>query len=400
METYRYKALNEKGWTVNGKMAAQDETELHERLKAEGKMLLSASVEENKKRFRKLKSNQVADFSRSLSELLKAGVMIVRALRIIADDESTSPKERELYEEILRLLKNGTPFSDALAAQEDVFPPLFVNMIRSSENTGNMDDITAQMAEYYEKEYRLNQKIKSATFYPKMLGVLIVIVVAIIMGFVIPQFQTLFEQMETLPLSTSLLLAISGFVARRWYLIIFVAAVVYLVIRILSRIPAIALLLARIEVHLPVIGKLKKIIYTARFSRTLSSLYQAGIPIVDCLNVSKTTIGNLYIEKQFDDVITKVRSGNNLSDTISEVDGFIRKLSSSIRIGEETGALDKMLISIANQMDNESEVASQKLVQLLEPVMIVFMAVVVGFIMIAVIQPIYGSYESISNSYQ
>ena len=380
METYRYKALNEKGWTVNGKMAAQDETELHERLKAEGKMLLSASVEENKKRFRKLKSNQVADFSRSLSELLKAGVMIVRALRIIADDESTSPKERELYEEILRLLKNGTPFSDALAAQEDVFPPLFVNMIRSSENTGNMDDITAQMAEYYEKEYRLNQKIKSATFYP--------------------QFQTLFDQMETLPLSTSLLLAISGFVARRWYLIIFVAAVVYLVIRILSRIPAIALLLARIEVHLPVIGKLKKIIYTARFSRTLSSLYQAGIPIVDCLNVSKTTIGNLYIEKQFDDVITKVRSGNNLSDTISEVDGFIRKLSSSIRIGEETGALDKMLISIANQMDNESEVASQKLVQLLEPVMIVFMAVVVGFIMIAVIQPIYGSYESISNSYQ
>ena len=323
METYRYKALNEKGWTVNGKMAAQDETELHERLKAEGKMLLSASVEENKKRFRKLKSNQVADFSRSLSELLKAGVMIVRALRIIADDESTSPKERELYEEILRLLKNGTPFSDALAAQEDVFPPLFVNMIRSSENTGNMDDITAQMAEYYEKEYRLNQKIKSATFYPKMLGVLIVIVVAIIMGFVIPQFQTLFDQMETLPLSTSLLLAISGFVARRWYLIIFVAAVVYLVIRILSRIPAIALLLARIEVHLPVIGKLKKIIYTARFSRTLSSLYQAGIPIVDCLNVSKTTIGNLYIEKQFDDVITKVRSGNNLSDTISEVDGFI-----------------------------------------------------------------------------
>ena len=400
METYRYKALNEKGWTVNGKMAAQDETELHERLKAEGKMLLSASVEENKKRFRKLKSNQVADFSRSLSELLKAGVMIVRALRIIADDESTSPKERELYEEILRLLKNGTPFSDALAAQEDVFPPLFVNMIRSSENTGNMDDITAQMAEYYEKEYRLNQKIKSATFYPKMLGVLIVIVVAIIMGFVIPQFQTLFDQMETLPLSTSLLLAISGFVARRWYLIIFVAAVVYLVIRILSRIPAIALLLARIEVHLPVIGKLKKIIYTARFSRTLSSLYQAGIPIVDCLNVSKTTIGNLYIEKQFDDVITKVRSGNNLSDTISEVDGFIKKLSSSIRIGEETGALDKMLISIANQMDNESEVASQKLVQLLEPVMIVFMAVVVGFIMIAVIQPIYGSYESISNSYQ
>ena len=400
METYRYKALNEKGWTVNGKMAAQDEKELHERLKAEGKMLLSDSAEENKKRFRKLKSNQVADFSRSLSELLKAGVMIVRALRIIADDESTSPKERELYEEILRLLKNGTPFSDALAAQEDVFPPLFVNMIRSSENTGNMDDITEQMAEYYEKEYRLNQKIKSATFYPKMLGVLIVIFVAIIMGFVIPQFQTLFDQMETLPLSTSLLLAISGFVARRWYLIIFVAAVVYLVIRILSRIPAIALLLARIEVHLPVIGKLKKIIYTARFSRTLSSLYQAGIPIVDCLNVSKTTIGNLYIEKQFDDVITKVRSGNNLSDTISEVDGFIKKLYSSIRIGEETGALDKMLISIAKQMDNESEVASQKLVQLLEPVMIVFMAVVVGFIMIAVIQPIYGSYESISNSYQ
>ncbi len=400
MENYRFKAQDENGRIIKGRMAARDETELHERLKADGKMLLSATADEEKKRFKKLKSNQVADFSRNLSELLKAGVMIVRALQIIAEDEGTTPKEKELYDEILRLLKNGTPFSDALAAQEDVFPPLFVNMVRSSENTGNMDEITGQMAEYYDKEYKLNQKIKSAMFYPKLLCVMIVVVLAIIMGYVIPQFQTLFEQMDELPLPTTILLAISDFVASRWYLIIFFAAVIYMSFRIISRIPGVAMLLARIEVHLPVIGKLKKIIYTARFARTLSSLYTAGIPIVDCIQVAKSTVGNIYIEKQFDEVITKVRSGNNLSDSVAEVDGFIKKLASSIRIGEETGSLDSMLISVANNLDNESDVASQRLVALLEPVMIIIMAVIVGFIMISVIMPIYGSYESISNSYQ
>ena len=218
------------------------------------------------------------------------------------------------------------------------------------------------------------------------------------MGFVIPQFKTLFDQMESLPVSTTILLAISNFVKNRWYVIIFVAFVLYMAIRILKTFPAIRMLFARLELHAPVFGKLKKVIYTARFSRTLSSLYSAGIPIVTCLTIAKTTIGNAYIEKQFDDMIANVRSGATLSEGIGKIDGFVKKLSSTIGVGEETGALDSMLTSIADQMDYDSEMATQRLVALLEPAMIVIMAVVVGFVIISVITPIYGSYQAISNS--
>ena len=155
----------------------------------------------------------------------------------------------------------------------------------------------------------------------------------------------------------------------------------------------------KLELHLPIIGKLRKVIYTARFARTLSSLYSAGVSIMSCLQIAKDTIGNTYIESQFEKVIADVRNGNNLSDAISKVDGFTKKLSSSVSVGEETGTLDHMLLSVAKQMEFDSDMALNKLVSYLEPVMIVVMAVVVGFIMIAVIQPIYGSYQNIMNSY-
>ena len=145
------------------------------------------------------------------------------------------------------------------------------------------------------------------------------------------------------------------------------------------------------------LGKLRKIVYTARFSRTLASMYSAGIPIITCLQIAKTTIGNSYIESQFDDMIAKIRSGMSLSDALGEIDGFVKKLPSSVAVGEETGALDSMMRSIADQMDYDSEIAIEQMVALIEPVMIVTMAVIVGFIMIAVITPIYSSYQSIAN---
>ena len=168
--------------------------------------------------------------------------------------------------------------------------------------------------------------------------------------------------------------------------------------KIIFSVPAIRFWIDRIEIHLPKIGKLRRIIYTARFARTLSSLYSAGIPIITCLQIAKTTVGNLYIESQFDDMIAKVRGGENLSDGIDSIDGFVKKLTSSVSVGEETGELDSMLISIADQMDYDAEIVTEKLVAMIEPVMIVIMAVIVGFIMIAIIQPIYGSYQSIADT--
>lgn len=397
METFRYKARDEKGKIVSGLMQANDKVDLHEKLKTENKLLIEAKLNSRARSGKRMKEDRISDFARNLSKLLGAGVSLVRTMSIISEDESIKENERKIYKDILKQIRAGTPFSDALANEGDTFPVLFINMMRSAEQSGSMDKTAQNMADYYSKEYRLNQKISSSMVYPKILCVLIVLVVTVIMGFVIPQFSSLFATMEKLPLATTILLGISNFVAQKWYVLLFYAMLIYVAWVVIGNIPKVSLWKAKLEIHLPKIGKLRKIVYTARFARTLSSLYSAGMPIVACLNIAKTTIGNAYIEKQFDDVITKIRAGGNLSEAIEEIDGFVKKLPSSIMVGEETGQLDSMLVSIADQMDYDSEIAIEKLVAMIEPLMIAVMAIVVGFIMIAVITPIYSSYQSISN---
>lgn len=399
MVYYKYKAQDENGKIVSGTMQANDEFDLHERLKQENKFLVDAKQQIENKNIRRLKSNVISEFARNIGELVGAGVSLVKALRIISEDESIKPKEREIYVAVLKQVRSGIALSDALLEQGDAFPPLFINMLKSAETSGNLDKIALQMAAHYDKEYRLNQKVKSSMTYPKILCVMIVIVVAIIMGYVIPQFQDLFSQMETLPASTTVLLGISNFVKNKWYVLLLAAVVIYMMVKLFSAIPAIRYGRDKLELKLPVIGKLKRVIYTARFARTLSSLYSAGISIINCLQIARNTIGNSYIERQFDKVIADIRAGGNLSEAIAGVDGFTKKLSASILVGEETGSLDTMLVSVANQMEYDSEIALNKLVSYLEPVMIVIMAVIVGFIIISVIQPIYGSYQSMANSY-
>ncbi|MBQ6231613.1 MAG: type II secretion system F family protein [Eubacterium sp.] len=399
MATYKYKAKDEEGRISSGEMMAADENELHEKLKLDKMLLMDAREKvESKRRTKKMKYDRLSDFSRSLAKLLSAGVTLVRALRIIADDESIPEKEREIYNDVLKQVRAGMTLSDALEEQGDTFPPLFINMIRSSETGGNMDTTCMNMADYYSKEHRMRQKISSSMTYPKILGVLIVLVLIVIMGFVLPQFDSLFSQMDSLPLATRVLMGISDFVAHKWYLIIFFGVIIIMVLKIIFSFPKVKLWKDKMELRIPKIGKLRKIIYTARFARTLASLYSAGISIISCLQIAKSTIGNSYIESQFDDLIAHIRSGGTLSDGIDHIDGFVKKLPSSVNVGEETGALDHMLVSIADQMDYDSEIATEKMVAMIEPLMIVVMAVMVGFILIAIIQPIYGSYQAIADT--
>lgn len=400
MAFYRYTAKDESGKMVNGSLQAQDEQDLHAKLKEEKVYLISSKEIIEKKYIKRFKSNVIAEFSRNIGELLGAGVTLVKALRIVSEDESIIPKYRDVYTSILKQVRSGMALSDAIATQGDAFPPLFINMIRSAEASGNMDVVALQMADHYDKEYRLNQKVKSSMTYPKILAVMIVIVVIILMGWVIPQFHDLFDKMDKLPMSTTALLGISNFIIHKWYVLVIGAIILYIIFKVLFSIPSVRLGKDKMKLHMPIFGKLNKVIYTARFARTMSSLYSAGISIINCLTIARNTIGNSYIESQFDKLIADVRAGENLSVAIDQVDGFTKKLSSSIMVGEETGALDSMLVSIANQMEYDSELALGKMVAFLEPAMIVVMAVIVGFIIISIIQPIYGSYESISNSVQ
>nr|MCR5100938.1 type II secretion system F family protein [Butyrivibrio sp.] len=217
-------------------------------------------------------------------------------------------------------------------------------------------------------------------------------------GYVIPQFEDLFSQMETLPLPTVVMLAITDFVTTRWYVLIAIVIVLWLIFRFALKINKVKFYYDKLKVHIPVFGPLLKTIYTARFARTLSSLYSSGISIITALEIARDTIRNDYIESQFAGVIDSVKAGEPMSTSLEQIDGFVKKLAASIKVGEETGQLDSMLISIADNLDFEAEQATQRMVTFLEPVIIVIMAVIVGFIMLSVIVPVYSSYNTIGGS--
>lgn len=397
MKKYRYLAKTAEGKRVSGQLMANDETDLQNKLKNDDKYLESFKTVENKKSVHRLKAEELSEFSRNLSKMTASGMTLTRALKIISEDETVKPRVREVYRAVLKSVYTGNSLSEALAEQGSAFPALFINMYKSAECSGDMSKTAEQLAVYYEKEYRLRKKIQSTLLYPKILCVLIIAVLFVIMGYVIPQFKALFDQMDRLPVPTAILLSISDFVINRWYFIILCIIAIIIIIKLLSSVPGIRRWFDKLKVAFPVTGKQMKIVYTARFARTLSSLYNAGLPILSCLTIAKETIDNSYIEGQFEQVIADIKGGSSLSEAISRVDGFTSKLQGAVLVGEETGGLNSMLDSIADQLEYDSEIAIGRIVAFIEPVMIVIMALVVGFIMISVIQPIYGSYEQIVN---
>ena len=394
MPDYRYTANNKNGKQIKGKINAADEREIKKLLHDKGLSLLYYEEVAKQIALKPLKKSQLSDFCRQMGELIKSGISILRALEIQGADESITPYEKELYMRLRDRVIQGIALSSAMEELYPAFPPLLVNMYRAAESSGNLDSTSLRLAVQYQKENELESEAKNALTYPKILAFLIVGVVGVIFGFIMPQFEELFSEMPVLPGPTRFLLGISDLVTNYWYLLLAFAILIWIFGGIVSRIPSVRLQIDKFKVKGP-LGKLQKVIYSARFARTMSSLYSAGIPIDQCLAIARQTIGNSYIELQFNDVIKAVQAGGLLSDALDEVDGFVTKLSSVVRVGEETGSLDSMLVSAADNLDFASEQALQRMVKYVEPVMIVIMALIVGFIMIGVILPIYQSYSTI-----
>mgnify|MGYP002853749056 CR=1 FL=1 len=394
MPEYKVIAQNESGRQVKSRVNASDEREIQKKLHEKNLTLITYEEIEKEVALKPLKKSQLSDFCRQIGELVSSGISILRALEIEAADESITPYEKSLYIRLRDRIVQGIALSSAMNELTPAFPPLLINMFRAAESSGNLDSTALRLAEQFRKENELEAAAKNALTYPKILAVLIVAVVGIIFGFIMPQFEELFAEIPVLPLSTRILLGISDFVAAYWYVLIIAAFLIWLFGGIVTRVPSVKLLVDQFKVKGPM-GKLQKVIYSARFARTMSSLYSAGIPIDQCLAIARQTIGNTYIETQFDEVIRRVQAGGLLSDALDDVDGFVSKLSSVVRVGEETGSLDSMLTSAADNLDFASEQALLRMVKYVEPVMIVVMAIIVGFIMIGVIVPIYQSYSTI-----
>ena len=393
MPLYKYNAVALDGSKKRGSMEIANADQLASVLK-EGNLFLTECKEVTQKQASvKLKTIEIADFCRQLAAMLSSGITLIRAMMILQQRDA-KPHIKKVYTLVIEDLQRGATLSEAMALRGRTFPELLINMIRAGENTGRLDVTAQKMAETYDKEHRLNSKIKSATVYPIILVVLIIGVILIIFTFVLPEFMGMFEGME-LPLPTRIVMGISDFLVSNGIFLAVGVVIAILILIAVFRQPGPRKALDRIKLKLPKIGKLLTTIYTGRFARTLSSLYVSGIPMIQALSIARTTIGNKYIESQFTNVIERLGNGSSLSQALAEVDGFEPKLRSTILIGEESGRLEQMLESIADQFDYDSEMASQRMVALIEPVLIVVMAVIVATVIISVMMPVYQMYNEV-----
>lgn len=375
-------------------MQAQGERELHGLLLEQGLYLIRSEEIRERRRGYSLKIKELEEYSRSLGTMLHSGIPLVKALTILSQEEGINPRAEKVYQGVLTQVRRGLPLSAAME-QQNAFPPLMIFMFQAAEASGRLEQTAQKLAEHYSREYKLEGKVKNALIYPRILAVLLTGVTAFLIGAVLPQFEALFQLMEQLPLSTRILYGISYGITDYWYLVISGAVLIWLGWKMAAKIQAIRRFFDQRKLAVPMVGTLRKTIYTARFARSLSSLYSAGLPMVTALQIAKKTIGNTYLEGQLDEMIAKIKNGISLSEALGQADGFRKKLAFSVQVGEEAGSLDTMLLSVADGLEYDAEIAMNQMAAYLEPVMICVMALVVGFVMVAIMTPIYGSYQAL-----
>ena len=394
MPKYKYQAKNDVGITITEVMEARDEVELRKKVRERALTMVQFSViNQNTARYR-LKSQEVADFSRQLANMLHSGISVIRALEIIRDRDYT-PKLKKVFERLYADVQNGIPLSDAMRLQGNSFPELFINMYATGEASGQLELTATKMANQYDKESRLNTNVKGAMTYPMILLVLTLAVIMVIFTFILPTFFELFQDFD-LPMVTQVILNFSVFLQKQWLWVLIGVLIIVAAFSYALKMPGIRLKVDEFKMKIPKIGPLLKIIYTARFARTLSSLYSSGLPMIGALEISAKILGNKYIESQFGGVIANVRNGVPLSEASEAIIGFDKKLSTTILIGEESGRLDVMLESVSDSFDYEADMATQAMMKFIEPVMIIILAAIVGVVMMAVFLPIMSLYQNVS----
>lgn len=392
MAKYQYTAKDINSKRVKGKIEANDQQELVTLLRNQNQYLMTCKdITEKEKNDKKLNLKELSEFSRQIGTMLGSGVSLIRAMSILVQREE-NVKMKKIYKDMYVKLQRGFTLSTAMQDEGRAFPELMVNMYRSGENSGHMDQVAMTMAKQYDKDYKVQSKIKNAMIYPIILVFVMLGCAVLLFTIIIPSFVGVFGNAE-LPFITRALMKVSDVMTAQWYWILIGVLIIVAIIASLMRMPNVRYKFDRMKLKLPVFGKLNRTIYTARFARTMCSLYTSGISIINGLMIVRSTIGNKFIEDQFDMVITSVRNGVSLSQSIQKVEGFDVKLASSIYIGEESGRLDEMLTTLADDFDYDSEMASQRMVTVIEPIMIVVMAIMVVIVMMGVLLPVVTLYN-------
>ena len=349
-----------------------------------------ASLQEMLNGFQRVKLRDLVLFSRQFATMIDAGLSVVKCLDIL-QKQSRNPRLKEVIGQVKHDVGAGTSLTEALQKHPKVFSGLYVNMIRSAEAGGILDQVLDRLSGFLEKEQETRGKVKSAMTYPAVVFSFAMLMLVGLMFFVLPKFKVIFETMGlTLPLTTKIMLNSSDYLQNYWYIaLVFMAGmVVFLKVVVKTEKGRYAIDAAKLKV--PVFGDLILKTAVSRFARTFGTLISSGVPVLRALEIVSDTAGNLVVSETVGRARTSIKEGDKISTPLFASKVFPLMVTQMIAVGEETGRLDQMLAKVANFYDEEVDATLKALTSLIEPMMIVGLGLIVGFIAVSVISPIYS----------
>ncbi|MFT8889633.1 MAG: type II secretion system F family protein [Ethanoligenens sp.] len=403
MPAFQYVAKDLKGNAFKGIVEADTLDGFYRILKERGQFCIDVSPMRTAKDIellggRKLNLKVLSIFCRQFSTMLEAGLPILKILDVLYE-QAENKRLKAVILGVYEAVQHGESLSRAMAAQEGAFPLLMRHMVEAGEAGGTLDAAMQRLADQYEKENKLHNKVQQALIYPVFLSIMSIGVVAMLLTFVMPTFLSLYTQSgSSLPPTTRILLGLSTVFTKYWYLLLVIAVAIVILARTGLKNPKVRLTWDTIKLRLPIIGKLMLVVESAQFARTLSSLFNGGLPIIQSLEIVEHVMGNHLLKRGLRKVREDVRRGTPISVSVHKLNIFPPMLCSMLNVGEESGNMDEILEKTAAFYDEEAEAAIQRMVSLLEPIMIIVLAVIVGFIVISIITPIYSLYGQLSNS--
>ncbi|QGQ96690.1 type II secretion system F family protein [Paenibacillus psychroresistens] len=400
MAQFVYQARSASSGQQKGTLAAHDKSAAVEELRKRGLVVLT--LKERKKTVlsveiyigNPVKTIHFIVYCRQFATLIRAGVNIVEATRILGEQSESKPLKKALVDVNSSLLR-GVSFSQSLMDHKRIFPSMFVNMVRAGEESGDLEGTLERLAIFFEKEHVTREKIKSALTYPAIVGFIAISAVIYLLKAVVPQFVTMFESMNAeLPTITKIVLAASNSLSHQWYIWLICVIGIIVIYQIAKRTTRGAYIIDYGLLKMPIFGKLRQKGAVAQMTRTLSSLYSSSVPVLQSLSIVEEVVNNKVIGGFIRKSAESLRQGKPLSDPLRKAWVFPPLVTQMIAIGEETGSLDKMLEKIADFYEMDVEQTVDRLKSLIEPLLLVFLAGVVGVIVAAVMIPMFGMYEN------
>jgi type IV pilus assembly protein PilC len=402
MSTFAYKALDPTGSTVQGEIEAEDKVAVASQLRSRG--LIVVDIDEQNvgggdifERFKKVKADELTIATRQFSTMVSSGMSMLRALYVL-EEQQENPKLKDAFTQVRKDVEAGLALSDALGRHPDIFNELYVAMVAAGETGGILEETLKRVADQLEKDASLRRQIKSAMVYPIVIFSFAGIVVIALVAFLVPVFEGVFKDFGgSLPAITQVTVTFSHLITGKPYVIIAVIFAIVYGFRRWKNSKRGKEQWDRIKLRFPMkIGDVVQKVALARFARTYSALIAAGVPMLEAIEITGRTSGNVVVENAMHAVHESVRNGGTIAAPMrNEPDAFPGMVVQMVAVGEETGALDSMLAKIADFYEDEVDAAVKALTSILEPIMIIFVGGIVGFVVIAMYLPLFKVYDQI-----